>query len=60
MNPIIAVGVAAASVMIGLMVLRGRRPLIGWLLIAHGACFGVLLTHVGRARAMPRWLPTSS
>jgi signal transduction histidine kinase len=40
----VAVGTAAVAVLVGLLVLlHGSQRLIGWLLVAHGVCFGLLL-----------------
>lgn len=43
MNPGLALGAAAVSVGVGLLVLRAHQRRIGWLLVAHGVCFGALL-----------------
>ena len=43
--PYLAVGLATGvSVLLGLLVVRRGPPLIGWLLVAHGLSFGVLLS----------------
>jgi signal transduction histidine kinase len=42
-NPVLALGAAAVPVGVGLLVLRARQRRIGWLLVAHGICFGALL-----------------
>src|SRR4029450_4320059 len=47
MSPVVALGVAAASFAVGLLVLRAHRALIGWLLVAHGICFGAFLAFEG-------------
>ena len=48
MNPVVALAVAAAAVVVGLLVLLGAaQRRIGWLLIAHGVCFGALLAGPG-------------
>lgn len=45
MNPVVALGVAAVAIVVGLLVLlRAAQRRIGWFLIAHGVCFGALLT----------------
>ena len=43
MNPVLALGAAGVSVLVGLLVLRAQAR-IGWLLVAHGVCFGTLLS----------------
>lgn len=47
MNPAVALGVAAVSVLAGLLVLRAGQRRIGWLLVAHGVCFGALFLTSG-------------
>ena len=47
MNPVVALGAAAVSIAVGLLVLRAHRARIGWLLVAHGVSFGVLLVQPG-------------
>jgi two-component system NarL family sensor kinase len=47
MNPVVALGVAVASIAVGALVLRAHQARIGWLLVAHGVCFGALLTFAG-------------
>ncbi len=47
MNPVVALGVAAVSVLVGLLVLRSGQRRIGWLLVAHGVCFGALFSTSG-------------
>jgi two-component system NarL family sensor kinase len=49
MNPVIALGVAAVSVLVGLLVLRAHQTRIGLLLVAHGVCFGALLSFAGES-----------
>jgi signal transduction histidine kinase len=44
MNPVVALAVAAAAIAVGVLVLRAHQVRIGWLLIAHGVCFGALLS----------------
>ena len=45
MNALVVIGIAAVAVVVGLLVLfRGAARRIGWLLVAHGVCFGVVLT----------------
>jgi signal transduction histidine kinase len=53
MNPVVALGAAAVGVLVGLLVLRAHQPLIGWLLVAHGVCFGALLAHPGASTTRP-------
>jgi signal transduction histidine kinase len=43
MNPVVALPAAGVAVLVGLLVLRAHQPRIGWLLLAHGICFGALL-----------------
>ena len=43
MNPVLALGAAAVPMGVGMLVLRARQRRIGWLLVAHGACFGAFL-----------------
>lgn len=44
MNPAVALSTAAVSVLVGLVVLlRSTVPRLGWLLVAHGVCFGAIL-----------------
>ena len=48
MNALVVIGTAAVSVLVGLLVLfRAAQRRIGWLLVAHGLCFGVVLTNDG-------------
>ncbi len=48
MNPVVALSAAAVSVLVGVLVLvRGGQRRIGWLLVAHGVCFGAMLTNAG-------------
>src|SRR5690242_13499115 len=48
MNALVVIGTAAVSVLVGLLVLfRAAQWRIGWLLVAHGLCFGVVLTNDG-------------
>jgi signal transduction histidine kinase len=48
MNALVVIGSAAVSVLVGLLVLfRAAQRRIGWLLVAHGLCFGVVLTNDG-------------
>ena len=48
MNPVVSLGAAAVSVLVGLLVLLGSsQRRIGWLLVTHGICFGALLTNPG-------------
>jgi two-component system NarL family sensor kinase len=49
MNPVIALGAAAFGVVVGLLVLRAHQVLVGWLLVAHGVSFGVLLGFGGES-----------
>lgn len=44
MNPVLTLGAAAVPVAVGLLVLRAQQRRIGWLLVAHGVCFGALLS----------------
>lgn len=47
MNPVVAFAVAAVAIAVGVLVLRARQRRIGWLLVAHGVCFGALLSLAG-------------
>jgi two-component system NarL family sensor kinase len=50
MNLVVALGAAAVSVIVGLLVLlRAAQRRIGCLLIAHGVCFGALLIGPGNS-----------
>lgn len=49
MNPVVALPAAGVAVLIGLLVLRAHQPRIGWLLVAHGICFGMMLTLRGES-----------
>jgi two-component system NarL family sensor kinase len=47
-NPVVALGAAAVSVVVGVLVLvRAGQRRIGWLLVAHGVCFGAILSNDG-------------
>ncbi len=48
MNALVVIGTAAVAVLVGLLVVfRAAQRRIGWLLVAHGLCFGVVLTNSG-------------
>ena len=47
MNPVVAFAVAAVAIAVGVLVLRAHQVRIGWLLVAHGVCFGALLGSAG-------------
>lgn len=53
MDPVVALPTAGVAVTIGALVLRGHQHRIGWLLVAHGVCFGVLLAFAGESESGP-------
>ena len=50
MTSVVAFSAAAIAVLVGFLVLlRASQPRIGWLLMAHGICFGALLSATGES-----------
>ncbi len=53
MNPVVALGVAVVSLLVGLAVLRAGQRRVGWLLVAHGVCSASALTGTGPSTGEP-------